>query len=220
MRNCLRGLILLMLGLQGLSTGWAQSAPRAVVTPPPKTVPSTAAFNFTPTVVDMDFDGYLAKVVVFKDGTVKRQVGLPSGWKAAGSSGELYLTNPLFPDGRITLRMSSLEPPVKFDDGWIETTRPLILGGLPKDSKEQKIVNVTPNALNLQGWNSIDFKVSFDRLGRRFSTGWMFILLPDKRFLEVVYSAPDEKFTQVRAAATEMLKGWELHVVIGKTPAH
>jgi len=110
--------------------------------------------------------------------------------------------------------------PVKFDDGWIETTRPLILGGLPKDSKEQKIVNVTPNALNLQGWNSIDFKVSFDRLGRRFSTGWMFILLPDKRFLEVVYSAPDEKFTQVRAAATEMLKGWELHVVIGKTPAH
>ena len=170
MSNHFRALILVMCWLQVQPCGMAQSAPKPAAAQPAKTGPSTAFFDFTPGVTDQDFDGFLSKVVVFKDGSLRRHVTLPSGWIAAGSSGEIYLTNPKILDARITLRVSSLEAPAKFDDGWIDTTKPLILGGLPKDASEKKIVNVTPNALNIQGWTSMEFKASYVRFGRRFST--------------------------------------------------
>jgi len=162
--------------------------------------------------VEMDFDGFLAKVIVFKDGQLRRHVTLPGGWVAAGSPNELYLTNPKYPDARITLRLSTLEAPAKFDGPWIEATSPLILGGLPKDSQLQKIANVSPNVWARQGAQSIEFKTTFDRIGRRFSTAWLFIRLADGRFLEVVYSSPEDKFIEVRKAAIDMMDGWELHL--------
>jgi len=202
---------LLALTLACPSAAYAQAPSRAVA-PPAGKPKEVGPFNFTPSVVEMDFDGFLAKVIVFKDGQLRRHVNLPNGWVAAGSPNELYLTNPKYPDARITLRVSTLEAPMKFDGPWIEATSPLILGGLPKDSQLQKIANVSPNVWARQGAQSIEFKTTFDRIGRRFATAWLFIRLADGRFLEVVYSSPDDKFVDVRAAAIDMMNGWELHL--------
>ena len=61
---------LLALLLTGPSAADAQ-APNRAVTPAPGKPKEIGPFNFTPTVVEMDFDGFLAKVIVFKDGQLR-----------------------------------------------------------------------------------------------------------------------------------------------------
>ena len=207
-------LIVLTFGLVEVSPTYAQVT--APVVTPPKAKVAVGPLNFTPTVKEYNFDGFLAKVIIFKDGAQPMHVIQPAGWTTAGSVSEFFLTNPQLGDSRITLRISSLTAPTKFDEPWIENTKPLILAGLPQGAR---IVNITPDALNRNSWTTIEFKSAYERAGKRADTGWMFVRLSDGRFLELIYSAPDEKFTQVRTAAHEMLAGWQGHIVQkGDTP--
>lgn len=210
----MRFLIFLLMVLAWGTNAPAQQPAAAAQPTPARTL---GPFNFSPTVLDENFDGVIAKVAVFKDGFVAMRVNQPIGWVAAGSSTQLYFTNAKIPNSRITLRASTLEPPAKFDEAWIETIKPLILGGLPKDGTGQRIDNVTPNILNIRSWTSVEFKASYERSGQRVSTGWLFLRLEDGRLLEIVSTGPEESYGAIHGAVEYMLRGWDLQNP-GKAP--
>ncbi len=57
---------------------------------------------------------------------------------------------------------------------------------LPQDSKNGRIANITPNALNIAGWTSIEMKLNYDQVGKSMVNDWMFLKLADGRLLEVI----------------------------------
>lgn len=201
-------LIFILFGFSCGGTVLAQQPPAAPQPTPPRTL---GPFNFSPTVVEENFDGVVAKVAVFKDGSVAMRVNQPAGWVAAGSAAQMYFTNPTIANSRITLRVSTLEAPASFDGAWVEVVKPLILAGLPKDGNHQRIDNVTPNLLNIRGWTSIEFKASYDLARARVTTGWLFLRLEDRRLLEVIFAGPEESFLAIHGAVEYMLRGWDLH---------
>lgn len=208
---------LLIFTLTALACGASASAQQPAAAARATPARTLGPFNFTPAVLEENFDGVIAKVAVFKDGFVAMRVNQPIGWVAAGSSTQLYFTNAKIANSRITLRASTLEPPAKFDEAWLETIKPLILGSLPKDGTGQRIDNVTPNILNIRSWTSVEFKASYERTGRRVTTGWLFLRLEDGRLLEVVSTGPEESFGEIHAAVEDILRGWDLQNP-GKAP--
>ena len=178
----------------------------------PAAAPSTGQFNFTPKLGEVVSDGFGVTVVLFQDGDRRMQVNQPEGWNPAGKPAEMYFENPKFPAARITLRLSSIAAPPKFDNPWIEAAKPLVVASVPRDSKNAAVTSVTPAVLDIAGWTSLEIKVAYDQAGRRFVNSWFFLRLGDGRLIETVASAREDQFPAVRTAAIQMLAGWSLVV--------
>ncbi len=153
-------------------------------------------------------DGFPTPTVMFRDGDQYVRINLPTGWKVAGSSSELHFDNATLPGALVTIRLSSLTSPDQLDAAWIETVKPLLLGSVPKDSKNGRIANITPDALNIAGWKSIEFKMVYDQFGKSMVNDWLFLKLSDGRFLEVICTGRDQNFTVIRDARHYILAGW------------
>lgn len=195
--------------LLGPSLALAQQQQRPGPTPAARPTPAAdAKFDFTPKVGELVSDGYPAIVVFFQDGAYPMQLNKPEGWKVAGSAAQMTFENPAFPGAYITLRSSSLPPPPKFDESWIEQTKPLILASAPKDANKPKILSATPDGFNIAGWKSMEFKQEYESTGRRLNQDWLFLLLNDGRFLEVITSAREENFPAVRSATLQIMAGF------------
>jgi hypothetical protein len=180
----------------------APAPPRAVA------IPAGGVFNFTPTTRELIFDGFPVQTTLFRDGERYMKINVPAGWKVAGSSSEMHFENPSLPGARITMRLSSLSAPEKFDDAWVDSVKPLLVSSIPKDSKNGRIVNVVPNVLNVAGWKSIELKIAYDQFSQSMVNDWMFLKLADGRFLEVIGSGKDANFAAIKSATTYILAGW------------
>lgn len=205
-----------LIGVTNLVSIAAAQRP-AAPTVKPTPAPSTAQFNFTPKLGEVTSDGFPVTVVLFQDGDRRMQVNQPAGWKPAGSAAEMYFENPNFPGARITLRLSSIAAPPKFDSPWIEAAKPLIIASAPRGSKNVTVTNVAPGVFDIASWNSLEIKLAYAQVGpaqdeRRFVNSWLFLRLRDGRMIETVVTAREDQFPSVRAAAIQVLTGWSLVV--------
>ena len=165
------------------------------------------ALDLTPQFADVDADGLVMKLPYFQDGPKRVFIKPPAGWKIDGNSERANLSSEAAPHSTVTFTLSA-KPVLPKSEAERKTLREAMLTLPGKEAANVMLEADTLDPLPLNGWKTIEFRVSYDLADKRFQKSVLLVKLNAIEELRVTVTGPAQEFAKAAGAAMMCLRTW------------
>ncbi len=103
----------------------------------------------------------------------------PRNWTFAGSAAQLKLTPPDISQAQASIEQIALPGPQSFDEAAVATLRQVVLGSVPGDAQDAKVVAEEQNPVPINRQPSYSITVNYTYYGQDYAVSMLFVNLGD-----------------------------------------